>query len=275
MRTASSANRTNGASASASEYTATVAMPIARARAHHAQRDLSAVGDQDLVEHRGTIFQLAAPCASPYHLWMRGIAIAVVLGACAHNVPQDSATGKDGNIKGAVPIALEGDAGKSLSGQSLGIVTYPGVRSRGLADGGVARRHGRQARPQDDVHDAAARPARRVRCLRSVARAAREGRLRAPRPHAHRVDRARERTYLVRVYAPKRGDARKYKLVADFTADPPPPPPGWGNLEIPSFAHAPPGGAGRGRGGALRSLRRAERRCPSTATSAAAASWPG
>src|SRR3982751_31952 len=30
MRTASSANRTNGASASASEYTATVAIPIAR-----------------------------------------------------------------------------------------------------------------------------------------------------------------------------------------------------------------------------------------------------
>ena len=41
------------ASASASECTATVAMPISLAGAEDAQRDLAAVGDEDLVEHGG------------------------------------------------------------------------------------------------------------------------------------------------------------------------------------------------------------------------------
>ena len=40
------------ASASAVEWTATVAMPSSLAGAQDAQRDLAAVGDQDLVEHR-------------------------------------------------------------------------------------------------------------------------------------------------------------------------------------------------------------------------------
>ena len=50
MRTASSARRTWRASASASEYTATVATPAARGR-DDAAGDLAAVGDQDLLEH--------------------------------------------------------------------------------------------------------------------------------------------------------------------------------------------------------------------------------
>ena len=40
------------ASASAVECTATVAMPTSSTRAQHPQRDLAAVGDQHLVEHR-------------------------------------------------------------------------------------------------------------------------------------------------------------------------------------------------------------------------------
>jgi hypothetical protein len=39
------------ASASAVEWTATVAMPSSLAGALNAQRDLAAVGDQDFVEH--------------------------------------------------------------------------------------------------------------------------------------------------------------------------------------------------------------------------------
>src|SRR4051812_31341633 len=51
------------------------------------------------------------------------IFIAVTLGAlsCAHNVPQDSATGNDGRIKGAKAITLDNGEGKAT-----GIVTCPG-----------------------------------------------------------------------------------------------------------------------------------------------------
>ena len=52
MCTASSARRTWRALASASEYTATVAMPILRAVFDDAAGDLAAVGNQDLGEHR-------------------------------------------------------------------------------------------------------------------------------------------------------------------------------------------------------------------------------
>jgi hypothetical protein len=51
MQIASSAMRTCIASASAVECTATVATPISRRRGRR-ERDLAAVGDQDLVEHR-------------------------------------------------------------------------------------------------------------------------------------------------------------------------------------------------------------------------------
>ena len=151
----------------------------------------------------------------------------VALAACAHNVPQDRATGKDGRLKGAVAIPLENG-----QGEASGIVTYPGgdrVDWRKLE------------LPKD-------RPGKLDVKLTYV----------TPRPGLHvtfdlfdeyrapMVKAAYEKTnhsrsttlehvkgtYYVRVYAPKRGDAGKYKLVADFTEDPPPPPPGM-HVEVP------------------------------------------
>ncbi len=162
----------------------------------------------------------------------------LALGACAHNVPQDKATGKDGNIKGAVPIALENN-----QGESVGIVTYPGgdrVDWRKIEL--PAGKHGKldltmtytTPRPglkvAFDVFDQWRTP---------LAKAAyqHEGHSRSAS-----IDHAKG-TYLVRVYAPKRGDAGKYRLVADFTEDPPPPPPGFPNLVIPDpprLAEVPP-----------------------------------
>jgi hypothetical protein len=52
MQIASSAMRTCIASASAVECTATRFHAHLAGRAHDAQRDLAAVGDQDLLEHR-------------------------------------------------------------------------------------------------------------------------------------------------------------------------------------------------------------------------------
>ena len=160
---------------------------------------------------------------------MRAIALVVALGACAHNVPQDLATGKDGNVKGAVPIALENNAG-----QAVGIVTYPGgdrVDWRSIelpADKrGTLALKMTYATPRPglavafDVFDQWNTP---------LAKAAYQR-------HGHTrealVEHAKGR-YYVRVYAPRRGDAGKYKLVADFVEDPPPDRgPQWQNIQIP------------------------------------------
>ena len=56
------------ASASAVECTATERMPISLAGAQDAQRDLAAVGDQDLVEHQGA--QTMSISGSPYSTGM-------------------------------------------------------------------------------------------------------------------------------------------------------------------------------------------------------------
>src|SRR5690349_1810876 len=51
-----------------------------------------------------------------------GLLVGVIAcAACAHNVPQDQATGNDGKQKGAKEIKLENNEGKAH-----GIVTYPG-----------------------------------------------------------------------------------------------------------------------------------------------------
>jgi hypothetical protein len=55
---------------------------------------------------------------------MRGrgwVVVAVVVAACAHNVPQDLATSEDGRQNGAKPLVIE--AGEA---HDTGIVTYPG-----------------------------------------------------------------------------------------------------------------------------------------------------
>ena len=53
MQTLSSASRTCMASASAVECTATVGMPSSLQARRYPQRDLTSVGDQDLIEHLG------------------------------------------------------------------------------------------------------------------------------------------------------------------------------------------------------------------------------
>jgi len=54
-------------------------------------------------------------------VFVTAIATSLVLVACPRNVPQDSATGSDGRVKGAKPIELENGEAKVR-----GIVTYPG-----------------------------------------------------------------------------------------------------------------------------------------------------
>jgi len=176
---------------------------------------------------------------------MRSIAIVVALSACAHNVRQDKATGQDGNIKGAVPIALDNNAG-----EAKGIVTYPGGdrvdwRSIALTEGkkGTLSLKMTYSTPRPglhvafDVFDQWQTP---------VAKAV-----------FQKTSHARETTitdakgkYFVRVYAPKRGDAGKYKLVAEFTEAPPVGKgPDWLNIPINDPPHLPDvsadaGGAG-------------------------------
>jgi hypothetical protein len=135
-----------------------------------------------------------------------------VLVGCAHQVSQDKATGPDGRIKGARPIALDGGEGRAR-----GIVTYPGgdrvdwkridlpAGSQGKLDLQLrwqAPRPGLQLAM--DVFDQWNTPI-------AITKAAhRKGRVRSLS-----IDQARG-TYFVRIYAPKRSDAGQYSLVATF-----------------------------------------------------------
>jgi len=155
------------------------------------------------------------------------IAIPALVAACAHNVPQDAATGADGRIKGAHPIRLENG-----QGIARGIVTYPGgdrvdwksielpAGKRGtleLAMTWTAPRPGLHV--AFDVFDQYNAPAKAVE-------------------HHHRhsrqasIDHA-QGTYFVRVFAPNRGDAGAYKLVASFHEDSVQVPVNLAALEIP------------------------------------------
>jgi hypothetical protein len=144
---------------------------------------------------------------------MRGLPIGLaVLVSCAHTVSQDSATGKDGHIAGAKPMALDTD-GEAIS---RGIVTYPGGdrvdwKSIALPDD----KHGTlelamtytTPRPKlhvaFDVFDQYNAPVKAVQHKHG-------------RSHEATIENAKG-TYFVRVYAPGRGDAGTYKLVAHFT----------------------------------------------------------
>lgn len=143
----------------------------------------------------------------------------LILGACAHNVPQDLATGEDGRIKGAKPVALDDGEGKAT-----GIVTYPGgdrvdwkmieipEGQRGDLDVKLSwnpPRPGLQL--AFDVFDQYNTPVATSK--------------RTTRRHSTRrvktasVEKAHGK-YFVRVYAVDRGDAGKYKLAVDFHAYP-------------------------------------------------------
>ena len=162
----------------------------------------------------------------------------VVLVACAHNVPQDSATGADGKIKGAKPIKLDNG-----EGVATGIVTYPGgdrVDWKSIAL--PAGKHGKldltmtyvtprpHLRVTFDVFDQWSTPIAEKAALRT-------GR----HVKTTTIDNAFG-TYFIRVYAPKRGDAGKYRLEASFQEDVIPVAP---KVDIPDpprlFAVPPPG----------------------------------
>jgi hypothetical protein len=137
----------------------------------------------------------------------------LLLVACAHNVPQDKATGPDGKVKAAVPIVLENGGGKAR-----GIVTYPGGdridwKSIELPQGSKGTLEleltWRTPRPglqvAFDVFDqwntpivATKAPQRKGGRIRSVTINEAQGK------------------YFVRVYAPKRGDAGQYTLSASY-----------------------------------------------------------
>ncbi len=143
------------------------------------------------------------------------VAVGLVLIACAHNVRQDAATGADGKISGAKPVAIENGEGRTK-----GIVTYPGGdrvdwRQIVLPEG----KHGkldvtltwRPPRPglqvAFDVFDQWNTP------IAMPAVHKKHGRTRSAT-----IDNAHG-TYFVRIYAPGRGDAGAYKLVASFAED--------------------------------------------------------
>jgi hypothetical protein len=134
--------------------------------------------------------------------------------ACAHVVKQDKATGPDGTVDGAEPIALEQDEAK-LTGKVDGIVTYPGgdridwklIDLPAEQKGSLALKMSwRTPRPglnvEFDVFDETRRPVNvkptRLRRVREATIADAHGK------------------YYVRIYAPKRGDAGAYELLASF-----------------------------------------------------------
>jgi hypothetical protein len=151
-----------------------------------------------------------------------GLALLVV--SCAHNVAQDIATGPDGKLDGALPIALEN--GKGLA---MGIVTYPGgdrvdwksialpAGKRGTLDLLLTWQSPRPGlRVAFDVFDQWSTPVTvSVDRMHSgdLAVVYHTGRTSETKiEHAHG-------TYFVRVFAPRRTDAGAYKLKVDFQDD--------------------------------------------------------
>ncbi len=144
---------------------------------------------------------------------MRGLPIVLaVLAGCAHNVSQDKATGKDGRITGAKPIALD----EGGEGVARGIVTYPGGdrvdwKSIALPDDkhGTLELAMTYTTPRPKLHVAFDVFDRYNAPVKAVLH-----------KHHHGNDATIENakgTYFIRVYAPGRGDAGTYKLVAHFT----------------------------------------------------------
>jgi hypothetical protein len=142
-------------------------------------------------------------------------AFALLSGGCPHNVPQDSATGDDGKVKGAKPINMENGEGKAK-----GIVTYPGgdrvdwklidlpPNMRGQIDlklQWAPPRPGLQlAFDVFDEYNAPVVQSKRTSKKRSTSRV-----------RTATIDNAKGK-YFIRVYAVGRGDAGAYKLTVDF-----------------------------------------------------------
>jgi hypothetical protein len=143
-----------------------------------------------------------------------GLAILCTL-SCAHNVPQDSKTGEDGKVKGAKPLTLDNGEAKAQ-----GIVTYPGgdrvdwkvielpEKQQGTLDiklQWTPPRPGLQL--SFDVFD---------EWNTQVVQSKKRGKKRSrSRVRTASIDGAKGK-YFIRVFAPERGDAGKYKLSVEF-----------------------------------------------------------
>jgi hypothetical protein len=148
-----------------------------------------------------------------------GLAIVSLSLSCAHNVPQDAATGADGREKGAKAVTLENGEGRAS-----GIVTYPGGdrvdwrvvdlpdKKRGTLEVKLAwtpPRPGLQL--AFDVFDEWKQP---VVQSKKTSKKRSAGRIRTAS-----VDDAKGK-YFIRIYAVGRGDAGKYRLNLDFKEAP-------------------------------------------------------
>ena len=154
--------------------------------------------------------------------YMRGLLVLSLFAlSCARNVPQDKATGEDGKTKGAKELVLENGEVKET-----GIVTYPGGdrvdwkvieipdKQRGTLD---IRLQWTPPRPglqlAFDVFDEWNTP---------LINSKKAGRKKRGRSRTASVEvRGKglspgDGRYFIRVYAPNRGDAGKYKLTVEF-----------------------------------------------------------
>lgn len=142
------------------------------------------------------------------------VVAALALVSCAHNVPQDKATGPDGKYKEAKAITLENGEGRAS-----GIVTYPGgdrvdwksvelpEKKTGTLELKLSwfpPRPGLQL--GFDVFDQWGHRVGGSKRVKSGSRS---------RVRTASIDGA-EGKYLIRVYAVSRGDAGKYKLALEF-----------------------------------------------------------
>ncbi len=143
--------------------------------------------------------------------------VCVLASACANNVPQDRSTGPDGKVKGATPIVLVENEGRAN-----GIVTYPGgdrVDWRA-----ITLPAGKKGRLDVQLTYSTPRPGLKLafdvfdQWNVPVKDAVVTG---AGRVKSTTVDKAKGK-YLIRIYAPRRGDAGQYKLAATFREEPPP-----------------------------------------------------
>jgi hypothetical protein len=168
---------------------------------------------------------------------MKHSGLLLLLVACAHNVPQDKATGPDGKLKDAVPIAFENGQGRAR-----GIVTYPGGdridwKSIELPQGtkGTLELQLRWNTPRPglqvafDVFDQWNTPIVTPRAPQRKG-----GRIRSVT-----IDEAHGK-YFVRVYAPKRGDAGQYTLLATYAETKAPDVVKIANVPIPDPPRLPP-----------------------------------
>lgn len=141
---------------------------------------------------------------------MRQVGFLLVFVGCAHSVPQDKSTGPDGRQKGALPIALQEGEGKAH-----GIVTYPGGDRVDWKS--IELPAGQKGKLDLELKYQTPRPGLQVtfdvfdQWNTPVSKASRG------RVQMTTIDDAAGK-YWIRIYAPKRGDAGMYNLVARFDA---------------------------------------------------------